>query len=115
MRAHEHDDADASGEAGVRSCGSSLEAARMGESSPCGLSAQEREAARERACTLLAAREKAAKERGAAWRNDMASMHEAAASAASAFLRAETEDDDGYDPYSDRPAPICGPEEDPWR
>lgn len=31
------------------------------------------------------------------------------------FLRAENEDDDGYDPYSDRPAP---PEplfsEDPW-
>ncbi len=31
------------------------------------------------------------------------------------FLRAEGEDDDGYDPYSDRrePAPLF--EEDPWR
>ena len=32
------------------------------------------------------------------------------------FLRAENEDDDGYDPYSDRPAdpdPIDA--EDPWR
>ncbi len=31
------------------------------------------------------------------------------------FLRAENEDDDGYDPYSDRPArkePLF--EEDPW-
>lgn len=32
------------------------------------------------------------------------------------FIRAENEDDDGYDPYSDRP-PISEPlfEEDPWR
>lgn len=32
------------------------------------------------------------------------------------FLRAQNEDDDGYDPYSDRPAdrsPLF--EEDPWR
>ncbi|MEC4174876.1 hypothetical protein VIN30_00220 [Adlercreutzia sp. R7] len=31
------------------------------------------------------------------------------------FLRAANEDDDGYDPYSDRPAP-CEPlfQEDPW-
>ena len=32
------------------------------------------------------------------------------------FLRAENEDDDGYDPYSDRPArpePLF--QEDPWR
>lgn len=35
--------------------------------------------------------------------------------AASAYLRAENEDDDGYDPYSDRPAtpePLF--ERDPW-
>ena len=31
------------------------------------------------------------------------------------FLRAENEDDDGYDPYSDRrPAPEPLFEEDPW-
>ncbi len=32
------------------------------------------------------------------------------------FIRAENEDDDGYDPYSDRP-PMSEPlfEEDPWR
>lgn len=35
--------------------------------------------------------------------------------AARAFVRAESEDDDGYDPYSDRPAP-AEPlyETDPW-
>lgn len=32
-----------------------------------------------------------------------------------AFIRAETEDDDGYDPYSDRPDPDPSFEEDPWR
>lgn len=33
-----------------------------------------------------------------------------------AFIRAEGEDDDGYDPYSDRPAdPEPTFEEDPWR
>lgn len=33
----------------------------------------------------------------------------------SKFLRAENEDDDGYDPYSDRPAPKQALfEEDPW-
>lgn len=35
--------------------------------------------------------------------------------AAAAYLRAENEDDDGYDPYSDRPAtpePLF--ERDPW-
>lgn len=32
------------------------------------------------------------------------------------FLRAENEDDDGYDPYSDRPAQQEDMfEEDPWR
>ena len=34
----------------------------------------------------------------------------------SAYVRAQNEDDDGYDPYSDRPAdrdPLF--EEDPWR
>lgn len=32
------------------------------------------------------------------------------------FLRAATEDDDGYDPFSDRPpAPEPTFEEDPWR
>ena len=37
-----------------------------------------------------------------------------APAAASAFLRAENEDDDGYDPYSDRreEAPLF--EENPW-
>lgn len=35
--------------------------------------------------------------------------------AASAFVRAENEDDDGYDPYSDRPAaPSPLFERDPW-
>lgn len=40
---------------------------------------------------------------------------QAASRAASAYLRAENEDDDGYDPYSDRPAapePLF--ERDPW-
>lgn len=33
-----------------------------------------------------------------------------------AFIRAPGEDDDGYDPYSDRPADPEPPfEEDPWR
>ncbi len=39
-----------------------------------------------------------------------------APSPTSAFVRAENEDDDGYDPYSDRPArpePLF--ESDPWR
>lgn len=32
------------------------------------------------------------------------------------FLRAENEDDDGYDPFSDRPAaPEPAFQEDPWR
>ncbi len=32
------------------------------------------------------------------------------------FIRAEAEDDDGYDPYSDRPAaPEEAFQEDPWR
>ncbi len=33
-----------------------------------------------------------------------------------AYLRPETEDDDGYDPFSDRP-PTCDPtfEQDPWQ
>ncbi len=32
------------------------------------------------------------------------------------FIRAEAEDDDGYDPYSDRPpAPEAAFQEDPWR
>ena len=32
------------------------------------------------------------------------------------FLRAENEDDDGYDPYSDRPADADPADaEDPWR
>ena len=32
------------------------------------------------------------------------------------FIRAENEDDDGYDPYSDRPAdPEPTYQEDPWR
>lgn len=32
------------------------------------------------------------------------------------FIRAEAEDDDGYDPYSDRPpAPEPAFQEDPWR
>ncbi len=32
------------------------------------------------------------------------------------FIRAEAEDDDGYDPYSDRPpAPEATFQEDPWR
>ncbi len=31
------------------------------------------------------------------------------------FLRAANEDDDGYDPYSDRPAEDPLYEEDPWR
>lgn len=32
------------------------------------------------------------------------------------FIRAEAEDDDGYDPYSDRPAsPEKAFQEDPWR
>jgi len=32
------------------------------------------------------------------------------------YLRAENEDDDGYDPYSDRPQrPEALFEEDPWR
>ena len=32
------------------------------------------------------------------------------------FVRAQNEDDDGYDPYSDRPAPREPLfEEDPWR
>lgn len=38
-----------------------------------------------------------------------------AADAKAAYLRAENEDDDGYDPYSDRPAapePLF--ERDPW-
>ncbi len=36
--------------------------------------------------------------------------------AAQPFLRAENEDDDGYDPYSDRPAdPDPADAEDPWR
>lgn len=36
--------------------------------------------------------------------------------AAQPFLRAENEDDDGYDPYSDRPAdPDPSDAEDPWR
>ena len=35
---------------------------------------------------------------------------------ASAFVRAENEDDDGYDPYSDRPSdPEPQFEEDPWK
>jgi hypothetical protein len=35
--------------------------------------------------------------------------------ATSAFVRAENEDDDGYDPYSDRPAaPSPLFERDPW-
>ena len=40
---------------------------------------------------------------------------QAASRAAAAYLRAENEDDDGYDPYSDRPAapePLF--ERDPW-
>lgn len=32
-----------------------------------------------------------------------------------AFLRPEREDDDGYDPFSDRPALRTAVEEDPWR
>lgn len=32
-----------------------------------------------------------------------------------AFLRAENEDDDGYDPYSDRPPSPEAAEADPWR
>ena len=31
-----------------------------------------------------------------------------------AYTRAENEDDDGYDPYSDRPRAPEGPERDPW-
>ena len=31
------------------------------------------------------------------------------------FRRPPTEDDDGYDPYSDRPAEDPVYEEDPWR
>ncbi len=31
------------------------------------------------------------------------------------FARPATEDDDGYDPYSDRPEDIPIYEEDPWR
>ena len=41
--------------------------------------------------------------------------HETRDSEMSAFLRAQNEDDDGYDPYSDRPAsrePLFEP--DPW-
>lgn len=42
--------------------------------------------------------------------------HADAASARSPFARAENEDDDGYDPYSDRPAdPDRADVEDPWR
>lgn len=33
---------------------------------------------------------------------------------ARAFVRAQNEDDDGYDPYSDRPADTPAWEEDPW-
>lgn len=33
----------------------------------------------------------------------------------SAFFRAPNEDDDGYDPYSDRPAREDFYEEDPWK
>lgn len=33
------------------------------------------------------------------------SHHDAVPADARAFIRAESEDDDGYDPYSDRPAP----------
>lgn len=32
-----------------------------------------------------------------------------------AFLRPEREDDDGYDPFSDRPPLQAAVEEDPWR
>ena len=32
-----------------------------------------------------------------------------------AFLRPEREDDDGYDPFSDRPPSQAAVEEDPWR
>lgn len=39
-----------------------------------------------------------------------------AAAAARAFARPEAEDDDGYDPYSDRPpTPEAAFQEDPWR
>lgn len=31
------------------------------------------------------------------------------------YLRAPNEDDDGYDPYSDRPCETPALEEDPWR
>lgn len=31
------------------------------------------------------------------------------------YIRAANEDDDGYDPYSDRPADEPEYEEDPWR
>lgn len=39
---------------------------------------------------------------------------DAGARAQQAFIRAENEDDDGYDPYSDRPASASTWEEDPW-
>ena len=75
-----------------------------------GLSPQEREAARERARAALAARAKIEGQHGG-----IGARQSADVGAAAAFLRAETEDDDGYDPYSDRPAAPQGPEEDPWR
>ncbi len=50
------------------------------------------------------------------WENNNSDdIEQASPSSESAYLRAENEDDDGYDPYSDRrsEAPLFEP--DPWR
>lgn len=48
--------------------------------------------------------------------HDAATLSDARAQSADPFLRDEAEDDDGYDPFSDRP-PTPEPtfQEDPWR
>ncbi|WP_417119175.1 hypothetical protein [Olsenella phocaeensis] len=53
--------------------------------------------------------------READWSGERATGERPVTSSDASFLRAENEDDDGYDPYSDRPAP-CEPlfEADPW-
>ena len=54
-------------------------------------------------------------ENGKSRRQPAISSSQAGAPKANPFIRAENEDDDGYDPYSDRPAerePLF--ERDPW-
>lgn len=47
--------------------------------------------------------------------NDKQKMQEQRDERTDPFVRAQNEDDDGYDPYSDRPAPQEPLfEEDPW-